>query len=548
MRSIVGLLVLAAVLGCGSGRSADGGSTQQGGQKFTLSIAMAGSGKGSVRLADGTVACPGTCSAVGVAGSPIRLEAVADAGSHFLGWSGACSGSASCEVSLARDSSVTATFDKSAGKPRLIVAINGSGGVKSDPAGIDCGATCVAQFDSGTLVRLIPTAAQGFAFVGWGGGCSGAAPCGVAIDGDVQVWATFAPVEPADECDGFMPASVPAPVDAVIAGETCVRGLSDDRDGNYLLNTFKSGNVGGDTFHFFQVRNGSARDTGNTQLGPAMGGTSLYSQPSGFDAVDVIGGGFYSVRVFSSDGQQGAVVPNLSHPGDLVLVANDPTGGLALLRTETKSDGTRSVTYTRIDKNGTKAADAVPVDLAGRYAVALGSDLADNVLVLTVNGGQGPGTHPLFARWLSSMGAPATDWFDAGDTFVKNPDLVVVYEGLALRDSGGGFVKLFRDAQPTVESAPGWMNAGRGANQFALVRGGKGYASWSGGPCGDGLEILAKSGKSCGCIADTRMGAVGTSNRNSVERDGSAIVMETKLGGSPDQSQCTFHIWPQLLR
>src|SRR5207302_1058955 len=249
---------------------------QQGGQKFTLSIAMAGSGKGSVRLADGTVACPGTCSAVGDAGSPIRLEAVADAGSHFLGWSGACSGSGSCEVSLARDSSVTATFDKGAGRPRLIVAINGSGGVKSDPAGIDCGATCVAQFDSGTRVRLIPTAAQGFAFVGWGGGCSGAAPCGVAIDGDVQVWATFAPVEPADECDGFMPASVPAPVDAVIAGETCVRGLSDDGDGNYLLNTFKSGNVGGNTFHFFQVRNGSARDTGNTQLGPAMGGTSLH--------------------------------------------------------------------------------------------------------------------------------------------------------------------------------------------------------------------------------------------------------------------------------
>jgi hypothetical protein len=280
-----------------------------------------------------------------------------------------------------------------------------------------------------------------------------------------------------------------------------------------------------------------------------MGGAAPSSQPTGFSITDDIGGGgaggYVSVRFYSPDGRLTGTSSPLSHPGQFINVALDPSGGFAVLK---KDDASPSMLYTRLDKTGAAVVKDVPVDVAGRSVVSLGVDLAGNVLLLTIDGGAGPGTHPLFARWLSSKGAPLTDTFAAGDAFIKNPGLVLVYEGLALRDNGGGFMKLFRDAQPTAEAAPAWMNdRGRGGNLFALVRGGKAYASWSGGPCGDGLEVLAKSGKSCGCIAQTRMNAIGTVNNNNVTRDGSVVTAETDLGPTAP-NKCTFHVWPQLLR
>ncbi len=49
----------------------------------------------------------------------------------------------------------------------------GSGTVTSSPAGINCGSTCSANFPSGSMVTLTAAPAQGSAFAGWSGGCSG---------------------------------------------------------------------------------------------------------------------------------------------------------------------------------------------------------------------------------------------------------------------------------------------------------------------------------------------------------------------------------------
>lgn len=69
----------------------------------------------------------------------------------------------------------------------------GSGTVTTTPLGIDCGASCSAQFEQATTVSLIATAGPGSVFSGWSGtGCSGVVPtCTVVINSNLSVMATF---------------------------------------------------------------------------------------------------------------------------------------------------------------------------------------------------------------------------------------------------------------------------------------------------------------------------------------------------------------------
>ena len=68
----------------------------------------------------------------------------------------------------------------------------GSGTVTSSPAGISCGSTCSASFNSGTSVTLTASVASGSVFAGWsGGGCSGTGTCTVTMNAGTSVTATF---------------------------------------------------------------------------------------------------------------------------------------------------------------------------------------------------------------------------------------------------------------------------------------------------------------------------------------------------------------------
>ena len=59
----------------------------------------------------------------------------------------------------------------------LTVTTVGSGSVGSAPGGIDCGASCGADIDSGTEVTLAATPDVGYSFDGWSGACSGTGTC-----------------------------------------------------------------------------------------------------------------------------------------------------------------------------------------------------------------------------------------------------------------------------------------------------------------------------------------------------------------------------------
>jgi Divergent InlB B-repeat domain/RTX calcium-binding nonapeptide repeat (4 copies) len=98
-----------------------------------LTVSVAGSGAGTV-TGQG-IACPGDCSQSYLKDAAVALTAAPASGSHFAGWSGACSGtSATCNLTMNAGKSVTATFtadpagDGSSGG-------GSTGGGSSDPGG-----------------------------------------------------------------------------------------------------------------------------------------------------------------------------------------------------------------------------------------------------------------------------------------------------------------------------------------------------------------------------------------------------------------------------
>ena len=68
------------------------------------------SGTGTVTSSPAGINCPGTCSASFLQNAQVSLTATAGTNNVLLGWSGACSGTGACSVTLTSATSVTATF------------------------------------------------------------------------------------------------------------------------------------------------------------------------------------------------------------------------------------------------------------------------------------------------------------------------------------------------------------------------------------------------------------------------------------------------------
>jgi hypothetical protein len=158
----------------------------------TLMVAI--QGQGTVRSTPSGVACPGTCAATFPSGTQVALSASPRAGGTFTGWSGACTGKASCEIRLAADATATAAFEMGPPIPvQLAVTVQGAGSVTSAPAVINCPGTCSASFAAGTAVTLSASPATGWQFSNWSGACTGTGPCQLSLAADSAVVATFSP-------------------------------------------------------------------------------------------------------------------------------------------------------------------------------------------------------------------------------------------------------------------------------------------------------------------------------------------------------------------
>jgi len=163
---------------------------------YTLTVTKSGNGGGTVTSAPAGIACGADCDEQYVAGTQVVLTATPDGSSTFSGWSGACAGTGTCTIAMNAVHTVDAAFALAQQTLTVTTTGNGAGTVTSNPAGINCGATCSAMYPPGTVVTLTATASTGTpatesVFVGWSGACSGTGSCMLTMNSSLSASARF---------------------------------------------------------------------------------------------------------------------------------------------------------------------------------------------------------------------------------------------------------------------------------------------------------------------------------------------------------------------
>jgi hypothetical protein len=188
--STIVVLGLVTIIGSGGG-GGGGGTTPPPPVTFSLTATTGGTGTGTVSSSPAGIDCGTDCSEDYDENTVVTLTPSPAADSVFAGWSGACTGSGSCSVTMDAAKSVTATFDLQQYTLNVTLAGTGTGTVTSSPAGIDCGTDCSEDYTVNTLVTLTPSPATDSLFAGWSGACTGTGSCSVTLDAARSVAATF---------------------------------------------------------------------------------------------------------------------------------------------------------------------------------------------------------------------------------------------------------------------------------------------------------------------------------------------------------------------
>lgn len=159
---------------------------------YDLTVVKTGQGAGVVTSLPAGLDCGLTCTVSAAHGAVITLTATPDPLARFIGWQGACSGTAmTCTMSLTTSQTVTATFGYQQYPLTVTKSGSGAGSITSVPPAIDCGITCTALIDHGTVVTLTTTPGARSAFAGWSGACTALDPCVVTMTATTVLTATF---------------------------------------------------------------------------------------------------------------------------------------------------------------------------------------------------------------------------------------------------------------------------------------------------------------------------------------------------------------------
>lgn len=167
-------------------------------------------GSGRVLSTPAGIDCGAMCSADFTIGSSITLHAsdIQGSGFQFQSWSGdaaVCGSNPMCTLLVSRALNITVTFSQ---QHQLVLARGGTGQgvVLSDPAGINCGATCTAAFPAFSTVTLTATANSGSRFSHWTDDmavCADNAICAVSMDANLTGFAMFESVTDRIFASGF---------------------------------------------------------------------------------------------------------------------------------------------------------------------------------------------------------------------------------------------------------------------------------------------------------------------------------------------------------
>lgn len=158
-----------------------------------VTVSTSGDGLGRVTSSVSGIACPPTCTASFADGSTVSLTATAESDSEFTGWSGACSGTGSCDVTASGNPAADAEFTATDFVVEVAVIGSGSGSVVSQPGGIDCPDDCGELYPRTETVTLTASPDPGSAFLGWSAPCSGSGDC--VLDMDLGPYAVDARME-----------------------------------------------------------------------------------------------------------------------------------------------------------------------------------------------------------------------------------------------------------------------------------------------------------------------------------------------------------------
>ena len=166
----------------------------QAGQNPSLTVSKSGAGTGTVASSPAGINCGSDCAEAYASGTSVTLTATAAAGSVFTGWSGDCTGTSTCTVSMTSARSVTAAFALQTFSLSISSQGTGSGSVRVSPNDVIClvPGACVWNYPANTTVTLTPTAASGSTFAGWGGACAGSGnTCSINMNSAKSVSVAF---------------------------------------------------------------------------------------------------------------------------------------------------------------------------------------------------------------------------------------------------------------------------------------------------------------------------------------------------------------------
>lgn len=158
---------------------------------YALTVRKEGDGTGIVTGVH--INCGEDCSEQYDGNTEVTLTATPAAGSRFKGWSGACSGTDACQITLDQSQEIIATFNLTATNYyALTIKLEGVGTGTVNAENINCGSDCTEEYPENTEITLTAIPETDSIFTGWdGGSCSGTDVCTVSMTEAQNITAIF---------------------------------------------------------------------------------------------------------------------------------------------------------------------------------------------------------------------------------------------------------------------------------------------------------------------------------------------------------------------